>query len=157
MHDTLPPATRHLLLVLYLLPCALQDHRRRRVSNWLTVPAFFVAWPLALWTGDGERLFFVCAVFTGCWVAWRVGGMGGADGKLAVLAAAVDPAALGLGTIFLALGFLAVRARHGEGRSLPAAVALYLGAVVAFFLGVVRNNAGHPDMIASAWLAWFCR
>jgi hypothetical protein len=32
-----------LILVLWLLPCALQDYRRRRVANGLTVPAFFPA------------------------------------------------------------------------------------------------------------------
>ena len=53
------------VLALFLLPCALQDHRSRRVSNWLTLPAFFAAWPLALWLGGEERLFFTFAVFAG--------------------------------------------------------------------------------------------
>jgi Flp pilus assembly protein protease CpaA len=32
----------------WLLPCALQDFRTRRVSNRLTVPLFVLAWPAAL-------------------------------------------------------------------------------------------------------------
>ena len=37
--------------MLWLLPCAIQDRRTRHVSNWLTVPLFIVAWPVALLTG----------------------------------------------------------------------------------------------------------
>jgi Flp pilus assembly protein protease CpaA len=118
-----------LLLVLWLLPCALQDYRTRRVANWLTVPAFFAAWPLALWLGDGERLMFTLAVFGGCWLAWGMGGMGAADGKMATLIAAVSPIALGMGVLLLVLGFVGVRLWRGQSASLPAGVAFYGGAV----------------------------
>ena len=58
------------LLVLWLLPCALQDYRQRRVANVLAILAFFAAWPLALWLGGTERVMFNLAVFAGCWLAW---------------------------------------------------------------------------------------
>jgi Flp pilus assembly protein protease CpaA len=117
------------MLVLWLLPCAIQDYCRRRVANWLTVPAFFAAWPLALWLGDGERLMFTLAVFAGCWFAWQMGGMGAADGKMATLIAAVSPVALGIGGLVLALGFVGMRLWKGKSVSLPAGVAFYVGAV----------------------------
>ena len=117
-------------LALFLLPCALQDHRARRVSNWLTLPAFFVAWPLALWLGGEERLLFTFAVFAGCWLAWGMKSMGAADGKLATIIAAVSPAALGVGVLLLVTGFVGMRMWQGRSVSLPAAVGLYGGAVV---------------------------
>jgi len=122
------------VLVLILLPCALQDYRSRRVSNWLTLPGFCVAWPLALWLGGEERLFFTFAVFAGCWLAWGMSTMGGADGKLATLVAAVSPSALGMGILLLVLAFLAMRLRRGKAASLPAAVGFYGGAIAAFLL-----------------------
>lgn len=122
----------HLILVLWLLPCALQDYRSRHVSNWLTVPAFLAAWPLALWLGGSERLLFTFAVFLGCWFAWQMQGMGAADGKLATTLAALSPVALGMSGVLLAVGFLALRLRHSGSRSLPAAVVLYAGTVTVF-------------------------
>jgi Flp pilus assembly protein protease CpaA len=125
----MPPSFLLLCLVLYLLPCALQDYRARRVSNYLTLPAFFVAWVLALWLGGEERLFFTFAVFAGCWLAWGLKSMGAADGKLATVIAAVSPPALGVGVALLLVGFVAQRLHRGEATSLPAAVAFYGGAL----------------------------
>ena len=122
----------HLLpsfLVFWLLPCALQDYRQRRVANALTIPMFFAAWPLALWLGGTERVLFTLAVFAGCWLAWGMGGMGAADGKIATVLAAASPGALGLSVLFLVVGFVAMRLRRGKSVSLPAAVAFYGGAV----------------------------
>ena len=119
-----------LLLVFFLLPCALQDYRARQVSNYLTLPAFFAAWPLALVLGGEERLFFTFAVFAGCWLAWGMRSMGAADSKLATCIAALSPTVLGLGGLLLVVGFVGLRLRQGEATSLPAAVGLYGGAVV---------------------------
>lgn len=127
-----------LALVLWLLPCAIQDYRHRRVANALTVPAFFVAWPLALWLGDGERLIFTLAVFAGCWFAWQMGGMGAADGKMATCIAAVSPLALGMGGLFLALGFVSMRLWRGKSASLPAGIAFYAGAVGMALAAVIE-------------------
>ena len=91
----------NLLLVLWLLPCALQDYRTRRISNWLTLPAFVLAWPVALWLGGSDRLLLTFAVFVGGWAAWQMHTMGAADGKIAVALAAVSPLALVLGVAVL--------------------------------------------------------
>ena len=120
-----------LLLLAVFLPSALQDYRRRRVSNALTLPPFLAAWPLALYLGGPERLLFTLAVFLGCWLAWRTGGMGGADAKLATVLAGLQPAALAASGLVLAILFLGMRWRGDERRSLPGVVGLYLGLVVA--------------------------
>lgn len=85
-------------------PCPLQDRRTQHVSNWLTVPLFLLAWPVALLT---DNLLLTLAVFIGIVVAWRWGGgVGPADGKLMVGMAALVPPALLAGAIVLALAFL---------------------------------------------------
>jgi hypothetical protein len=65
--------------------------------------------------------------------------MGAADGKLATLVAAVTPLGLGLGVVWLILGFAGMRLWRGQAQSLPGAVGLYLGAVVA---GLVQAWGG---------------
>ena len=131
----MPPTTILAALALFLLPCALQDYHTRRVSNWLNLPAFFAAWPLALWLGGEERLFFTFAVFAGCWLAWGMKSMGAADGKLATCMAAVSPMALGVGVLLLVAGFVGMRLSRGEAASLPAAVAFCGGAVAMALAG----------------------
>lgn len=125
--DTARESLLTALLALYLLPCAVQDLRTRHVSNWLTIPAFVAAWPLALWLGN---LSFALAVFAGCYVAWRAGGMGPADGKLAVLVAAVAPVGVLVAGLLAAALFVVTRRRARQARSLPGAVCLLGGAVI---------------------------
>lgn len=115
------------LLVLWLLPCALQDYRTRRISNWLTLPAFVLAWPVALWLGGSERLILTFAVFVGCWAAWQMHTMGAADGKIAVALAAVSPAALGIGVVILVGIFAGLWVWKRQSVSVPAAVGFYAG------------------------------
>jgi len=122
------PLPRSLLLVFWLLPCALQDYRTRHVSNWLTVPLFILAWPVALVMGN---LLLTLAVFIGVVVAWRWnGGLGPADGKIAVGLAGMAPLALAVGAIVQVLLFLWARLRAGRPAPLPGAVGFYLGAVL---------------------------
>lgn len=120
----------HLCLLAWLLPCALQDWRSRHVSNWLTLPAFLLAWPAALWQGGEDRLLFTFALFVGCWFAWQMKGMGAADGKIAVVLAALLPQAVLWGGVLLFLWFVGLRLRQREG-SVPAVVALYWGTLIA--------------------------
>ncbi len=123
------PFLRSVALVFWLLPCALQDYRTRHVSNWLTVPLFILAWPVALLTG---HLPLTLAVFLGVVVAWRWGGgMGPADGKLAVGLAGLAPPALLAGVVAQGLLFLCARRRAGYATPLPGAVGFYLGAAGA--------------------------
>ena len=117
-----------LLLALYLLPCAWQDWRTRHVSNWLTIPAFVAAWPLALWAGNFP---LALAVFAGCYIAWNMKGMGAADAKLAVLVAAVAPLAIAVAGVLLAVGFVVGRVWRRAPQRLPAAVWLCAACAVA--------------------------
>ena len=127
--------------MLWLLPCAIQDLRTRHVSNWLTVPLFLLAWPVALLTGHLALTFAVCA---GVFVAWRWHeGLGPADGKIAVGLAGMAPLALLASVIFLALAFLCARLRERQPARLPGAVGFYLGAAAVTLL-----LAGWNDLLA---------
>jgi len=63
------PCFRSTVLTLWLLPCAIQDRRTRHVSNWLTVPLFILAWPVAILAGHFVLTF---AVFVGIYVATKL-------------------------------------------------------------------------------------
>lgn len=122
------PLFRSVMLVFWLLPCAIQDYRTRRVSNWLTVPLFLLAWLVALLLGN---LPLTLATFIGVYVAFHMGaGLGAADGKIAVCLAGILPLALAAGAIFHGLAFLWARVRLKRQVRLPGAVGFYLGAVV---------------------------
>lgn len=116
-----------LILTAYLAPCAWQDWRTRKVSNWLTVPAFVAAWPLALWFGNLE---WTVAVFLGCYVAWQFKGMGAADGKLATLMAAISPVTVLTSLFVLAISFSCQWFAHKRKQALPAAVACFAAALL---------------------------
>jgi Flp pilus assembly protein protease CpaA len=126
LHDSLFRST---VLVLWLLPCAIQDRRTRHVSNWLTVPLFIVAWPVALLTGHFALTF---AVFVGVYVATKLEPRAGAaDGKLMVGLAAFAPLALGIG-VLLELAVFAVQSQcKRSGIAIPGALWLYVGALTA--------------------------
>jgi len=108
-----------LILFIYLLPCAIQDWRDNRVTNWLTIPAFAVAWIIAIVFNNLPLAALVCL---GCYAAWSCGWMGAADGKLATLLAALSPPTLFISTILLALTFLYLRARGQTDLHVPAVV-----------------------------------
>ena len=113
------------ILILWLLPAAWFDYRHRRVPNWLTLPPL----PVALWWAWGHgTLGLTLTVLAAGYLAFRVGGMGGADGKLAAVMAAVSPPALALSGVLLLAGFLLQRLR-GRPASLPAAP-FFLAAVI---------------------------
>ena len=123
------PLLRSVLMVFWLLPCAIQDRRTRRVSNWLTVPLFLLAWPIALLLGNFP---LTLATFAGVYVAFRMGaGLGPADGKIAVGMAGIVPLGLIIGVTVQSLVFLFVRLRRKPPVPLPGAVGFYLGAVSA--------------------------
>jgi Flp pilus assembly protein protease CpaA len=116
------------LVMLWLLPCAIQDRRTRHVSNWLTVPLFIVAWPVALLTG---HLALTFAVFVGVYVATKLEPRAGAaDGKLMVGLAAFTPLALGIGVLLEAVAFIVLRVRGQRNAAIPGALWLYLGSVL---------------------------
>lgn len=128
-------------LTFWLLPCALQDHRTRRVSVWLTLPLFLVAWPFSLLNGTGQ---ITLATFVGFYMAFHLapGGVGGADGKVAVGVAAVSPTALAAGLAVNALAFLYCRLRGRPAARVPGVVGFYLGLAATVLLAFGR---GLPD------------
>lgn len=139
----LDPLLRSVLMVLWLLPCAIQDRRTRHVSNWLTVPLFLLAWPVALLTGHFALTF---AVFVGVYVATKLEPRAGAaDGKLMVGLAAFAPLALGIGAL-LELGiFVVLRLCGRRDASIPGAVWLYVGSVLSSAISSTLMIAGLSD------------
>ena len=104
-------------LILLLIPAAWLDYRHRRIPNWLTLPPL----PIALWWAWGHgTLGLSLTVLAAGYLAFRFGGLGGADGKLATVVAAVSPPALALSGLLLLAGFALNRLR-GQSGSLPAA------------------------------------
>lgn len=123
------PLFRSVLMVLWLLPCAIQDWRTRHVSNWLTVPLFLLAWPAAILT---DHLALTFAVFVGVYVATKLEPRAGAaDGKLMVGMAAFAPLALGIGVLLEAVVFGVLRLRGAPKAAIPGAMLLYCGALGA--------------------------
>jgi Flp pilus assembly protein protease CpaA len=129
------PLFRAVLMVFWLLPCAIQDRRTRRVSNWLTIPLFLVAWPAAIFTDHFPLTF---AVFVGVYAASKVEPrFGGADGKLMVGLSAFSPLALVAGVLFAFFGFVVLTPRKERNRTLPGAFWLYIGTLAAAVASVV--------------------
>ncbi|MCO6451210.1 MAG: prepilin peptidase [Caldilineales bacterium] len=117
-----------LLLALWLIPCALFDWRQHRVPNWLTLPAL----PLALcWGWRQGTLALTLLVFAASYLAFVSGGMGGADGKLAIVQAAFAPAALAWTGLSLLITFILIRLLGWESRRLPAGPWFLAGSVLA--------------------------
>ncbi len=135
------PLLRAVLMVFWLLPCAIQDRRTRHVSNWLTVPLFFLAWPVAILT---DHLALTFAVFVGVYVATKLEPhAGAADGKLMVGLAAFAPPALALGVFLEMIAFAALRLRGHRGAVIPGALWLYLGSVLSVAVWVVLAVLGN--------------
>lgn len=133
------PLARSVLLTAWLLPCAIQDWRTRHVSNWLTVPLFIVAWPIAALTGT---LPLTIAVFIGVYVAWASGaGMGPADGKLAVGAGALSPLTLAFFVVVIGCILLVPRRKVRRQATQPAVPSLAIGSLIALSmqLGFLQN------------------
>ncbi len=131
------PLFRSVLMVLWLLPCAIQDRRTRHISNWLTVPLFLLAWPVAILT---DHLALTFAVFIGVYVATKLEPRAGAaDGKLMVGLAAFAPLALGIGALLEMLVFIALRLRGQRDAAIPGALWLYVGSFLGTGVLIMLN------------------
>lgn len=117
------------LLTLWLLPCALYDQRSHRVPNWLTLPAL----PLALWwAAENGTLPLALSVLAATYIAFLAGGMGGADGKMATVQAAISPAALLATGLLLVAMFITMRLSRTGQMPLPAGLWFFVGALLVF-------------------------
>ena len=119
-----------IILTIWLLPAAWFDHRHRRVPNWLTLPSL----PIALWWAWGHgALGLTLTVLAAGYIAFRFGGLGGADGKIATVVAAVSPPALAVTGLLLLAGFI-VQRLSGQSRALPAAPFFLAAALLTLLL-----------------------
>lgn len=138
------PLFRSTVLTLWLLPCAIQDRRTRHVSNWLTVPLFIVAWPVAILTGHFALTF---AVFVGVYVATKLEPRAGAaDGKLMVGMAALAPLSLGIGVLLEVAVFAVLRLRQQSNKAITGVVWLFVGSLLA-----IVAWADHVSIIAPGY------
>lgn len=140
---TAPPLWLWLITLWWLCLCAVHDWRTRTVSNWLTLPPFLAALPIAHWLSGLNGVGFTLLVFLCCYRIWQTGGMGAADGKVAVVLAAVMPASLpfGVAALWLMLGAERLMGRHShaaEGpRSVPGVTGMFLGlATLCIWMGM---------------------
>ena len=132
------------LLLISLAPLGVaswQDIRTRNVSNWITIPLFFLAWPLAWWLHGWAGIGVVAVTFIATYAAMPFG-FGAADGKLAVFLAGLG----GAPAVLLALGlvlliFLLVRFFPGLAKRLAIVHVEqdgnHIAGVVGFFLAAV--------------------
>ena len=127
-------------LIWWLLPCARQDWRDRRVMNLWTVPPFLAALPLAHWLGGADRLGLAVLVLVCIWLMWREGLLGAADAKVATVLAAVVPVSLILGLcvlwLWLALGRISrwMRPDSWPWAGIPGVTGWYCGVVLTVCL-----------------------
>ena len=120
------------MLTLLLAPATYFDLRARRIPNWLTLPPL----PIALWWAWGHgTLGLTLTVLAAGYLAFRFGGLGGADGKLAAVIAAVSPPALALSGLLLLAGFIVKRLR-GQPGSLPAAPFFLAAALLTLLISL---------------------
>jgi hypothetical protein len=110
------------------------------VRVWLTVPLFVLAWPVALLT---DNLPLTFAVFVGVFVAWRWGGgLGPADGKIAVGLAGMAPTALGIGVLLEMIAIAVLRSRGQHNDAIPGALWFFLGVAFSTVLWSTLAVAG---------------
>lgn len=134
----------HTILLIWLVVCAVQDWRKREVSNWLTLPAFFLGILYALEVG-GETLVLTSItliVFLGTWVIWKA--QGAADVKVLVALAAFWPQALFAALVITAI-WSAVRIARGQGKEPYAGVPpMAVGSLLVLVVMDLLPLAGIP-------------
>jgi len=115
------PWVPHTLLFAWLVVMAVQDWRRREVTNWLTLPPFVLGILYALDRG-GETLVLTgitLVVFLGARAFWKA--QGAADIKVLVTLAAFWPEAL-YAALILTAAWSLVRIAKGQGREAYAGI-----------------------------------
>jgi prepilin peptidase CpaA len=118
-----------IILIGWLLVCAIQDWREGEVSNWLTVPALILAATYALWRG-GENLSWFAVALVGFSALLYLDVVGGADVKILASLAGIWPMAF-LGALFAqGLWGVVVLTQKGRGSAFRAVPTYLLGAVI---------------------------
>ena len=130
----------HLAVFVWLLICAIQDWRRREVSNWLTLPSLAFAFSLRL-TGQipGSMLPLLVAILFLLFF-WRFGWIGGADTKASLALALLDSQAGVWAWLGLGIWYLGLRLYYGRNcdHQLPAFVGFTSGVGALLVVEVLR-------------------
>ena len=126
-----------LLLAFWLAICSIQDLRTRTVSNWLTLPMFFLGGAYAIWRGGQNLALFGLAlvVFVGVWLAK---GTGGADVKVLSALAAIWPEAFFLALVFTFLWSLMQILRGKRRESYAGLPPMAMGAALTLVIQITK-------------------
>ena len=116
----------------WLAACAVQDWRKREVSNWMILPAFVAGAILRLAGVDQGELLWVGIAGIVLYLAWQRGLLGGADCKAGLALALLDLRLLAWAWIGLGVwyGLLRLAFQREELRRLPGFVGFTVGAVL---------------------------
>ena len=126
-----------LLLAFWLAICSIQDLRARKVSNWLTLPMFFLGGVYAFWRGGQNLALFGLAlvVFVSVWLAK---GTGGADVKVLSALAAIWPEAFFLALVFTFLWSLMQILRGKRRESYAGLPPMAMGAALTLVIQITK-------------------
>ena len=116
----------------WLAACAVQDWRKREVSNRLILPAFVAGAILRLAGGGQGEMLWVAIVGIVLYLAWLKGWIGGADCKAGLALALLDLHLLAWAWVGLGLwyGLLRLAFRREEVRRLPGFMGFTVGTVL---------------------------
>jgi Flp pilus assembly protein protease CpaA len=126
----------HPLLLLWLLVCAIYDHRSRVVPNLLTIPPLLAG---VVWAALQGGYVLYLTLFTLCTVVylWKTNQMGGADGKVLVVLAS----SWQIGLVGATAGMV-IRAFYQRMKPNPALPGVFMGVLlVSFFYSMLIMSA----------------
>ena len=87
---------------------------------------------MALWWAAGnDTIPFTLTVLAATFLAFQLGGMGGADGKMATVQAAISPVALLATGLLLLATFVVLRFKQENRNRLPAGLWFFAGSMVS--------------------------
>jgi len=80
-----------MILIPWLCLCAWQDWKKREVANWLTLPPMLLALGLRMLGLTAGQASLLALIMVAVFIGWLGGWVGGADTKVTVALALVDP------------------------------------------------------------------
>jgi len=122
-----------IIVMVWLIVCALQDWKNGEVSNWLTIPAMIIGMVYAALMGS-DRLLLCAAALVGLSLLYILGSLGGADVKVLIALAGLWPAALLAALLVQGIWGMVVLIKKGKGAEFRAIPAYALGAAISIVL-----------------------
>ena len=132
----------HLAVFAWLLICAIQDWRDRKVSNWFTLLPLALAICLRLAGLIQGSLLPLLAAIAFLLLFWQRGWIGGADANASLALALLDMRVFAWAWLGLGLWYLGLRLVYGRkcDRRLPAFVGFTTGVGALLAVEVLRQG-----------------